>query len=122
MKRFSQHIHSNEIDIELFESFKKRLFSDYSDQGRLQTRWKSKPAVLSQTETTELFELLKSYSKEENNQIQQIKQMKDDNNNFQNRIFQLENQITELKNAILKPKIVSYQNDHNGIIQELTTK
>jgi hypothetical protein len=119
MKTFFDHIHFDEIDIELFESLKKRLFSDYSVLNVLTTRWKSKPSILSQKETADLFALLNSHSNEVNSPIQQVKQMKLDNENLQNRILQLEKEISELKNPILKGKSFSYQNNHNGIIQEL---
>jgi hypothetical protein len=35
LKRFFENIHNDEIDFELFESLKKRLFADYSDKERL---------------------------------------------------------------------------------------
>jgi hypothetical protein len=73
VKKFFDNIPNDEIDYETFESLKRRLFSDYSDQDQLSKRWKTKPKILSQTETNEIFDILNSYFEDGNKPNEQIK-------------------------------------------------
>jgi hypothetical protein len=73
LKQFFDNIPNDEIDFELFESLKKRLFTDYSDQEKLSKRWKSKPKLLSQTKTSELLGILSSYFNQKWNPIEATK-------------------------------------------------
>jgi hypothetical protein len=111
LKNFFQNIYNDEIDFELFESLKKRLFTDYSDQKSLEKMWKSKPKLISQSGTDELFNVLNSYFQEENNPIEQAKAIIKQNR-------QLKAELERWKNLYIL-RTVSFQNDHNGILQHL---
>jgi hypothetical protein len=113
LKSFFENVSNYEIDFELFESFKKRIFLDYSDQSRLEKRWRTKPKVLSQHEISESFEILNSNFDEMNNPVDHIKLLIEQNK-------QLKAEIEELKNPFLKGKAISYQNNVNEILQDLT--
>jgi hypothetical protein len=99
LKEFFENVPNEEIDFALLESLKKRAFANYSDRDRLSKRWKTKPKVLSQTEI--------------------IKQMKKENESLQQRNLDLEKAIEELKNPVLEGKTISYQNNHDGLLQDL---
>jgi hypothetical protein len=47
LKRFFGNISHNQLDFELFNSLKKRLFLDYSDSEKLSKRWKSRQKQMS---------------------------------------------------------------------------
>jgi hypothetical protein len=113
LKSFFENISNDEIDFELFESFKKRIFLDYSDQSRFEKRWRTKPKVLSQHEISEIFEILNSNFDEMNNPIDHIKLLIEQNK-------QLRAEIEELTNPFLQVKAISHQNNVNGILQDLT--
>jgi hypothetical protein len=140
LKKFFENIPIDEIDFELFESLKKRLFSDYSGQKQFANRWRTKPKILSETEASDILELLQSYFEEERNPlkqikslIEQIKQLKKDNESLQKRnqqfekennqkseeIIQLKAELETFKEILLKGKTIRYQNDHSGIFQDL---
>jgi hypothetical protein len=97
LKSFFENVSNDEIDFGLFESLKKRIFFDCSDQSRLEKRWRRKPKVLSQHEIAEIFEMLNSYFEEMNNPIEHIKLLIEQNK-------QLKAEIEELKNPFLKAK------------------
>lgn len=118
LKKFFEIIRNDEIDIEIFESLKKRLIEDYSNQSKLSKRWKSKPTHLSEGETEELFQLLNSFSEDESNPLEKTKLLIEQNTSLQNKIQQLEKEIERLKSPLPKCKINS-PIDHNGIIQNL---
>jgi hypothetical protein len=93
LKSFFDNISIEDINFELFESLKKRIFSDYSNQKKLSKRWKTKPKILSQKDTDEIFDILNSYfedPKKPNEQIklliQQIEQLKQENKELKNQI------------------------------------
>jgi hypothetical protein len=126
LKKFFENIQYQEIDIDLFESLKKKLFEDYSNQQRLLKRWESKPKYLSEMETNDIFGILDSYFEEERNPVEKIKLLVDQNKQFQEeidsfrmRILQLEEENYELKEEITKRKTIFYQNEHHGILQYL---
>jgi hypothetical protein len=110
LKEFFENLPNDEIDFELLELLKKRSFSDYSDQDKLSKRWKTKPKVLSQTEITELFQILNSHFEDENNPISQTK-------------FLIE-QIKQMKNEIdlLQKKYTQLENESNQTIQQMEIK
>jgi hypothetical protein len=112
LKKFFENIQNDEIDFELFESLKKRLFSDYSNQRQIENRWKTKPKILSQQEIPELFDILYSYFGEEKNPIDQVKLLI-------NQIEQLKRENEKFKNLSLKIRTISHQNNVNGILQDL---
>jgi hypothetical protein len=121
MKRFFENIHNDEIDFELFESLKKRLFADYSDEEKLSKRWKTMPKYLNEIETNRLFNAFESYFGENKNPIKQIQilveesqKFKIDNKRLQTMILQLEKE-----NCTLKGKTIGYQNNYKGILQDL---
>jgi hypothetical protein len=119
MKLFFENIRIESIDFDLFESLKRRLFTDYSNLDRLVTRWKLKPKHISPTETIQLFQILNSYFKEEKNPIEQtkilieqIKHLQNENQSLQTKILQMEE-----KNIEMKGKTISYRNNPHGILQ-----
>jgi hypothetical protein len=120
LKTFFDSIQIDEIDYELFESLKKRLFTDYSDQEKLSNRWKSKPNFLSQTETSELLDILGSYFNKEVNPIEATKLLVKQNRKLKQDVESLQERISQLeKEKLSLGKTISYQNGHSGIIQDL---
>jgi hypothetical protein len=73
LKKFFSNISNDEIDCEMFESLKKRIISDYSDQEQQSTRWKLKPKIFCGTEAKEIFDALNSYFENEQKPTEQIK-------------------------------------------------
>jgi hypothetical protein len=126
LKRFFDNIHIDEVDFGVFESLKKRLFSDYSNQDKLSKRWKTKPKVLSESEAREIHDILNLYFSEENNPlfqikslIEQIKQLKTINDQQTEEIKQLQTELVCYKNPIMKGQTIQYKNNHNGLFQYL---
>jgi uncharacterized membrane protein YqhA len=94
LKRFLRNIENDEIDFELFEAMKKRLFTDYSIQEKLSKRWKSQPQHLSETETDELLNIFNSHFENEKSSVEQAKLLIE--------------QIQQLKMKLFRIKFVSF--------------
>lgn len=119
LKQFFDNIPNDEIDFELFESLKKRLFTDYSDQEKLSKRWKSKPKLLSQTKTSELLGILSSYFNQKWNPIEATKLLIKQNQKLKQVVESLQDRICQLeKEKLSLGKKISYHNGHSGIIQD----
>jgi hypothetical protein len=112
LKNFFQNVVNHEIDFDFLESIKKKVFEDYSDQEKLSKIWKNKFKILSRQEIDDIFDILNSYFKEETNPIELVKILIEQNK-------RQKNEIEELKNSQCKGKLISYQNEVNGILQDL---
>jgi hypothetical protein len=133
LKELFAKIPNNELDFELLEAFKNRLTPDYTNLEILSKRWTKKPKILSEKEIKELFQSLISHFGEQQNpflQIQllidqinqqklEIESLKEKNNQKDLQINQATKEIQEIKTFTGFHKIIPFQNDHTGLLQDL---
>lgn len=118
LKQYFENIYLDDIDFDLFESLKKRLFCEIivSHSDPILDRYKSKPKIVSSGELQELYQIFNSFFEEEGNPvhqakllIQQIQMLKEENLNFKNP-FRKEIQIDLVDNK----GIISYLRHQNS--------
>jgi hypothetical protein len=112
LEKLFENISNDEIDLELFGSLKNRLIENYSDREKLANRWGNKTDVISSKEKTDILQIINSYFGEKKEPLEQIKRLIKENKT-------LKIESDELKYLNVKGKIFRYQNDANGIFQNL---
>jgi hypothetical protein len=113
LDKFLKELPQNEIEFVLFESLKKKLFSNYSNLKKLTKRWKEDPKFLAQEKINKILHFLNNYFREESDPINQLEKLIEDNQ-------QLHMKVEILKNPVIqKGELFLYLLNEDGILQHL---
>jgi hypothetical protein len=104
---FFEKISTNDIDLELLESMKKKIVDGNTNLEKLSQRWKTTPNSLSAEEKCQILNIIDSLSQEKQKSLMQSRLLAE--------------QIKQLEKERLFPKstTILYQNDPNGLLQNL---
>jgi hypothetical protein len=90
---FFSNFPADEIDSDLFESIKTRLFCDIFQPNSLPpSRWRSPPAFRSKEEIDKIFQLLQDYFQETSNPVELIKTLLRENEKMKNQLKNVKNE------------------------------